>query len=381
VGVTNLLGRTAAAIRWRHAAAGALAAAAVGEVAARLPGGAHSPSLALILALLGTLPLAAAPAHSRTAAAAVIIGVVLAIVEPGRPTVAAAAAAVGAVYLAARRGPARYAVLIALPLLAAVALPVGKTARLWAAVIFALAAAAVALGTLRRAQRRAAHADASVRALQATLAGHQARGERARIARELHDVAAHHISLIALQSDAVALTSPELSPKAAKLVADIGDAARTALAEMRRIVGVLRADAGPEVTARAPQPGLRQLVVLVEEARAAQRAGVRLVVRGPVRDLDPGIELTAYRIVQEALTNARRHAPAAAVDIELDYAATHLRIRVRDIGPGPPLGGSGYGLTGMRERASMLGGCTRTGPTTTGGHLVDAYLPLPAVSS
>jgi signal transduction histidine kinase len=234
---------------------------------------------------------------------------------------------------------------------------------------------------LRQAQRRAAHADASVRALRATLAGHQARGERARIARELHDVVAHHISLIALQSDAVALTSPDLSPQAAKLLAGIGDAARTALAEMRRIVGLLRADAGPEASARAPQPGLRQLVTLVEEARAAQRAGVRLVVRGPVRDLDPGVELTAYRIVQEALTNARRHAPAAAVDIELDYAATHLRIRVRDNGPGPAPGGGGHGLTGMRERASMLGGFTRAGPTTTGGHLVEAHLPLPAGSS
>src|SRR5260221_45016 len=152
-----------------------------------------------------------------------------------------------AFYRAARRGPARYAVLIALPLLAAVALPVGKTPRVWAAVIFALAATAAALGTLRQAQRRAAQADASVRALQATLAGHQARGERARIARELRDVAAHHISLIALQSDAVAPTSPDLTPQATKLVADIGDAARTALAEMRRIVGVLRADAGHPV--------------------------------------------------------------------------------------------------------------------------------------
>ena len=192
-GMTNLARRAAAVIRWRHAAAGALAAAAAGEVAARAPGSARNPSLALVLALLGTLPLAAAPAHARIAAAAVVTGVLLAIIEPGRPTVAAAAAAVAALYLAARRGPARYALLVALPLLAAVALPAGKTPRLWAAVIFALAATAAALGTLRQARRRAAQADASVRALQATLAGHQARGERARIARELHDVAAHHI--------------------------------------------------------------------------------------------------------------------------------------------------------------------------------------------
>jgi len=177
----------------------------------------------------------------------------------------------------------------------------------------------------------------------------------------------------------VALTSPDLSPQAAKLLAGIGNAARTALAEMRRIVGVLRADAGPEAAGRAPQPGLRQLVTLVEEARAAQRAGIRLVVRGPVRDLDPGVELTVYRIVQEALTNARRHAPAAAVDIELDYPATHLRIRVRDNGPGPaPGSGGGHGLAGMRERARMLGGYTRAGPAS---HLVEAHLPLPAAPS
>jgi len=381
VGMTNLARQVAAAIRWRHAAAGALAAAAVGEVAARVPEDARNASLALVLALLGTLPLAAAPAHARIAAAAVVTGVLLAIIEPGRPTVAAAAAAAAALYLAARRGPARYVIVIALPLLAVVALPVGKTPRLWAVVMFGLAAAAVALGVLRQAQQRAAHADASVRALQATLAGHQALGERARIAFELHDVVAHHISLIALQSDTVALTSPNLSPQAAKLMADIGDEARTALAEMRRIVGVLRADAGPETVGRAPQPGLRQLVTLVEEVRDAQRAGVRLVVRGLVRDLDPGVELTVYRIVQEALTNARRHAPAAAVDIELDYAATHVRIRVRDNGPGPAPGGGGHGLTGMRERTRMLGGYARAGPATTGGHLVEAHLPLPTASS
>ncbi len=221
-----------------------------------------------------------------------------------------------------------------------------------------------------------------MKALQATLTGHQAHSERTRIARELHDVVAHHISLIALQSQAVALTSPDLSPHATKLLADIEDAARTALAEMRRMVGVLRADSSPEAADRAPQPGLRQLVALVEQARAAQQASVRLVVHGPIRDLDPGIELTAYRIVQEALTNTRRHAPAAAVDVELDYAPTHLRIRIRDNGPGPSPGpGGGHGLTGMRERANMLGGHTHTGPTTTGGHLVEAHLPLPAPPS
>jgi signal transduction histidine kinase len=370
--------RVLEAIRWRHLAAGALAAVAVGEVAARTPDRVGSGSLALVLALLSTLPLAATTTYPRGVAATVVIGVLLAIVEPGRPTVAAAAAATGAVYLAARLAPPRYAALIAvLPIIGA-ALPVADVSRRWAVAMFLLAAAATAAGALRRAQQRAAHADASALELRESLAGHHARGERVRIARELHDVVAHHISLIALQSDAVVLTSPGISQEAAKLLGDIGDAARTALAEMRRIVGVLRTDAGPDGVERAPQPGLHQLVALVEQSRAAQRASVRLVIRGPVRGLEPGVELTAYRIVQEALTNARRHAPTAAVDVELDYMAEALRIRVRDTGPGPLQPGGGHGLAGMRERTGMLGGYTLAGPTTTGGYLVEAHLPLPA---
>jgi signal transduction histidine kinase len=119
----------------------------------------------------------------------------------------------------------------------------------------------------------------------------------------------------------------------------------------------------------------------VDEARDASGSAARLIVSGPVTRLDPGVELAAYRIVQEALTNARRHAPGAAVDVELRYAGDVLRLRVRDNGPGPlemaPVAGlpSGHGLLGMRERAAAAGGSLHTGPAPGGGFCVEAELP------
>jgi nitrate/nitrite-specific signal transduction histidine kinase len=145
----------------------------------------------------------------------------------------------------------------------------------------------------------------------------------------------------------------------------------------------------PQPGLRQPQPGLRQLNELLDEARDASGAGLRLIVSGPPAELDPGVELAAYRIVQEALTNSRRHAPGAAVDVELRYADDALRMRIRDNGPGPPIappagsavngatnsGYSGHGLLGMRERAAAVGGELRTGPASGGGFLIEARLP------
>ena len=119
----------------------------------------------------------------------------------------------------------------------------------------------------------------------------------------------------------------------------------------------------------------RTLNELLDEARDASGAAARLIVRGPPAALDPGVELAAYRIVQEALTNARRHAPGAAVDVELHYADDALRLRIRDNGPGPGDGVTGHGLTGMRERAAAAGGELRTGAARGGGFLIDALLP------
>ena len=146
---------------------------------------------------------------------------------------------------------------------------------------------------------------------------------------------------------------------------------------MRRLLGVLREDAGDAIGERHPQPGLPQLTELIDSAREASGAGVRLIVSGPVVPFDPGVELAAYRIVQEALTNTRRHAPGTAVDVELRYELHTLRVRVRDNGPGPasPAGGQGHGLLGMRERAATVGGSLRAGAASGGGFLVEAVLP------
>jgi signal transduction histidine kinase len=201
------------------------------------------------------------------------------------------------------------------------------------------------------------------------LVEHTARGERARIARELHDVVAHHISMIAVQAETARLTTPDLTSLGAQRFSEIGDRARSGLTEMRRLLGVLR-----EGTADLkPQPQLNQLVDLLDDARLT--AGARLIVSGAPVPLDPGVEVAAYRIVQEALTNARRHAPGAAVDVELRYG-TELRVRIRDNGPGTA-NPAGHGLTGMRERAAAVGGTLRAGPLdAVGGFLVEAVLPV-----
>jgi signal transduction histidine kinase len=226
------------------------------------------------------------------------------------------------------------------------------------------------------------------------LADHLARGERARIARELHDVVAHHISVIAVQAETARLTTPGLPDAGAQRFAAIGDTARAGLTEMRRLLGVLREDAhlaepelpGPAVQApavdRHPQPGLAQLGGLIDEAREASGSVVRLIVSGPVARLDPGVELAAYRITQEALTNARRHAPGAAVDVELRYAGDVLRLRIRDNGPGLAARVSGHGLLGMRERAAAAGGSLRTGEAVPGGGFrIEAELPAKALDT
>jgi signal transduction histidine kinase len=259
--------------------------------------------------------------------------------------------------------------------------------------------AAACAGVAVRARREARTKTAAGEALADTMLAHTARGERARIARELHDVVAHHISMVAVQAETARLTTPGLPAAGAHRFAEIGDTARAGLTEMRRLLGVLREDAedaGAIVADRHPLPGLPQLAELVDASRDASGAGIRLIVSGPVTEFDPGVELAAYRIVQEALTNARRHAPGAAVDVELCYADDALRLRVRDNGPGPAgspdsgahapreapaagdyalAGAAGHGLLGMRERALAVGGTLWTGPAPGGGFVVEAVLP------
>jgi signal transduction histidine kinase len=256
----------------------------------------------------------------------------------------------------------------------------GSPAMVPAVLLASLCPAAAWAGASQMARGQAAEHTAARQFIAGSLLEHTVRGERARVSRELHDVVAHHISMIAVQAETARLTTPGMPAAGAQRLSAIGDTARTALTEMRRLLGVLREDTRTDVGQRRPQPGLAQLNELLDAARDASGSGLRLIVRGPVTTLDPGVELAAYRIVQEALTNARRHAEGAAVDVELTYTPDVLRLRIRDNGPGPPpaASGVGHGLLGMRERAAAVGGELRTGAAAGGGFFIEARLPTAA---
>jgi signal transduction histidine kinase len=244
-------------------------------------------------------------------------------------------------------------------------------------VLLVLVAAALGFGGLLRSRQRVeAELGASVEAHEATLREQALLEQRAHIARELHDVVAHHISSLAVQAETARLTTPALPELGAERFAAIGDSARDALDEMRHLLGVMRA---PDLGAKlAPQPGLDQLPALADEHRALG-GDVRLTFRGAVREAPETLALVAYRVVQEALTNARRHAPGAPVEVLLDYEPDALHIIVSDRGPGASGGAGGFGLVGMRERVEAVGGSVTTGDRPGGGFVVAAELPLPTV--
>jgi signal transduction histidine kinase len=339
---------------------------------------------AIVLGLGATLPVAAVRTHAVAATGVIAFANFLALLTNGRATVAGTVTLAVSLYLLGARHRWRAAALVVIAFVAYAAFAVGVNPDMPDEPAVALALVtlgAVGAGRAHRLRGQARARDATTQTMTAAFLEYEARGERARIARELHDVVAHHISMIAVQAETARLATPGMPPDGARQLRAIGDTARTALTEMRRLLGVLREDADTNTT-RQPQPGLHQLVELVDNARASAGATTRLVVRGCVAPLDPGIELTVYRIVQEALTNARRHAPGAAVDVELDYAADALVVRVRDNGPGPSgalaTDGSsteGHGLQGMRERAAAAGGRLWVGAAPVGGFLVEATLP------
>jgi signal transduction histidine kinase len=205
-----------------------------------------------------------------------------------------------------------------------------------------------------------------------------AAAERARIARELHDVVAHHVSVMVVQAEGASYalgSSPETTRRALGTIADTG---RTALAEMRRLLGVLRSEAG--TADRAPQPGVDQLEDLLEQVRATGLT-VAFTVEGVPVPLPQGMELAAYRIVQESLTNTRKHGgPRVRATVALHYGEDELRMLVSDDGRGAGAltDGQGNGLVGMRERVAMYGGSVEAGPRPEGGYKVEAVLPYRA---
>jgi signal transduction histidine kinase len=253
----------------------------------------------------------------------------------------------------------------------------GNGSSLSSALPLLLLLAALVVGeAIRKRQVAVAALDATEEAMAESVRLQTVMEERARIARELHDIVAHHLSVIAVESEVARRTSPELSPEVGGRLEAIASTAREALTETRRLLGVLREDTRG-VAERAPQPGLGELDALIETARATGTR-IRLTREGDVARLPLSVDLAAYRIVQEALTNARRHAPGADVDIELSYRAEALLVRVRDYGPGAsgaePV--EGHGLMGMRERAALASGTFSSGPAVGGGFEVDVTLPV-----
>jgi len=248
---------------------------------------------------------------------------------------------------------------------------------------FGALSAVVGPAIVGRVVRHQRHQAERLRELTALLEVERDRGaqtavadERARIAREMHDVVAHSLSVIAIQSDAAQAALDRDAGLARRPLATIRATATEALAEMRKLLGVLRAD--EQAADHAPQPGLDQLPALLARNREAGLE-VALEERGDPRPLAASIDVSAYRILQESLTNVRRHAPGARARVLVAYEPGRLRLEVADDGPGAVarVNGGGHGIVGMRERARLHGG-TLEARGGDGGFVVRAALPTEA---
>ncbi|MFC8818647.1 sensor histidine kinase [Streptomyces rochei] len=233
--------------------------------------------------------------------------------------------------------------------------------------------------------RRTGELTRQLRAEQAERARREVAGERVRIARELHDVVAHHIAVINVQAGLARFVFDSDARTARDALDTIEGASGEALAELRRMLGLLRAD-GVQGADGAPAPGLDQLDDMVARVRGGG-VGVELRITGTPRPLPPGVQLCVYRVVQEALTNVLKHAPGAHAAVELAYRAGEVTVSVTDDGHGTGGGEGvdpatipergGHGLIGMRERAKLYGGTIAVGPRSEGGFGVRLTLPTP----
>jgi len=336
-----------------------------------------NPKATLPMALVQTLPLLVRRRYPIPVLGVVVATALAANLAFGEFLPLAPALAMYTVASACERPEALRAGAVALAILA---VPSIRTTRLeTGAFVFRLIAfsAAWLLGdTLRtrrayvreleaRAERLEREREANVRRAAAE--------EQARIARELHDVIAHNVSVMVVQAAAaneVFDAQPERARDALRSVEATG---RAALTELRRLLGSVR---GPAEDGLAPQPGLADLRELVAQVRAAGLS-VSLHVQGELADLPAGVDLSAYRIVQEALTNTLKHAHASTVDVEVRRTAEDVELEISDDGVGgDPGANGGRGLIGMRERASLLGGEVEAGRASGGGFCVRARLPV-----
>ncbi|MGW2938077.1 sensor histidine kinase [Streptomyces sp. NPDC001156] len=272
-----------------------------------------------------------------------------------------------------------WACAVAAGALSLVAVRVSAAVSVWDALFFLLstATAALALGLMiriRRAQLVGLRERAARLEIERDQRGRLAvAAERARVAREMHDIVGHNLSVIITLADAGAYTAGAAPERGKEALHLIGDTGRQALSELRRVLGVLReADGAPAEPELSPQPGLTDLDALCEGVRAA---GLEVVYRtvGDIDALDSGVQLTVYRIVQEALTNTLKHAGAGArVNLAIVVEDTRLTITVQDSGPSTPVGRprpaneEGHGLVGMRERAALYGGHVSASPAGAG---------------
>ncbi|TJZ98851.1 sensor histidine kinase [Actinacidiphila oryziradicis] len=208
--------------------------------------------------------------------------------------------------------------------------------------------------------------------------------ERARIARELHDVVTHNVGVMVIQAGAARKIMDAAPDQAREALLAVETSGRAAMTELRHVMGLLTMDSdGPDAAATAdltPQPGLNRLEALVAGVRQAGMP-VELTVAGQQRPVPPGVELAAYRVVQEALTNTVKHASGATAEVTVEFAVDQLRVEVTDTGGRPSASassGNGRGLIGLRERLVVYGGTLHTGPRPRGGYRVEALIPLEA---
>jgi signal transduction histidine kinase len=363
-----------------------LAVLAVTQLVSDRPPG--SPTLQTVSALAAVLPLAARRRAPLTVTLVVMSAVVVQVMAAGGEpaTFASFLAAMVCVYTLAREArPVPMVVGFVLvagavtttALLQARTTPIHVFDAVYPLVYFGIAGGLG--GFVRQRALRLSAVEGRATVLEGALereAELAAAQERARIARELHDVVAHGLSLMVVQAEAaeeMLTRSPEAAAQPLRRVQDTG---RQSLAEMRRLLGVLRS-AGDEAASTAPQPSLNRLPDLVQEA-ADVGLTVTVDIEGQPAELPLGVELAAYRVVQEALTNTRRHAHARTARVRLSYSPEALRVEVTDDGTGIGVhpNPAGHGLIGMRERAALYGGSLDAGPRADGGFRVVAVLPL-----
>ncbi len=362
------------------AMAGALAILAVAEVATGQVSGPRGA--AVPLALLMTLPLAARRRYPLAVTVAVSASFLLnwvAGVDMYSYWASIVVALVTAYTAAAHLRPRLAAVALACLYAAVVVAALGLSGLLWGGVLIGGAAlAGFALRDRRRHVSQLAGLAHQLELARDENARAAVAGERARIARELHDVVAHSVSVMVVQAGAAEEVLGADPGRAREPLRSVQDTGRQALVELRRLLGVLRTDGGE--AALAPQPGLDQVGALAAHVREAGVA-VELCVDGDRDRVPAGVDLAAYRIVQEALTNVLKHASASHAAVRVGYRPGAIELEVLDDGHGSSGAGNGgagtgQGLIGMRERASLYGGVLEAGPRAGGGFAVRARLPV-----